>query len=121
MLLGRLGLEKARIPHADRHGLVWLDRGRLEVEDGCLRFVTVGGGSLKAGDYQIPHQSISIVLLGPGSSVTHVAPGEGLEGRMICSETFHSIPAGSTPARQRRSSPAGTESCMVHGNAGREA
>lgn len=73
MLIGRLGLEKARIPHADRHGLVWLDRGRLEVEDGCLRFVTAGGGELGAGDYQIPHQSLSIVLLGPGSSVTHDA------------------------------------------------
>lgn len=73
MLLGRLGLEKARIPHNDRHGLVWLDRGRLEVEDGCLRFVTAGGGELTAGDYQIPHQSVSIVLLGPGSSVTHDA------------------------------------------------
>ncbi|MGH6816801.1 MAG: CRISPR-associated endonuclease Cas1, partial [Hyphomicrobiaceae bacterium] len=72
MLLGRLGLDTARIPHADRHGLLWLDRGRLEVEDGCLRFVTVGG-ALKAGDYQIPHQSLSIVLLGPGSSVTHDA------------------------------------------------
>lgn len=73
MLLGRLGLEKARIPHADRHGLVWLDRGRLEVEDGCLRFITAGGGDLASGDYQIPHQSLSIVLLGPGSSVTHDA------------------------------------------------
>ncbi|MBU2090362.1 MAG: type I-E CRISPR-associated endonuclease Cas1e, partial [Alphaproteobacteria bacterium] len=73
MLSGRLGLEKARIPHADRHGLVWLDRGRLEVEDGCLRFVTAGGGELAPGDYQIPHQSLSIVLLGPGSSVTHDA------------------------------------------------
>ncbi|MCA1951550.1 MAG: type I-E CRISPR-associated endonuclease Cas1e [Hyphomicrobiales bacterium] len=73
MLLGRLGLEKARIPHTDRHGLVWLDRGRLEVEDGCLRFVTAGGGELAAGDYQVPHQSLSIVLLGPGSSVTHDA------------------------------------------------
>ncbi|MCW8309457.1 type I-E CRISPR-associated endonuclease Cas1e [Acidiphilium sp. PA] len=73
MLLGRLGLEKARIPHADRHGLVWLDRGRLEVEDGCLRFVTAGGGDLAPGDYQIPHQAISIILLGPGSSVTHDA------------------------------------------------
>lgn len=72
MLLGRLGLDTARIPHADRHGLVWLDRGRLQVEDGCLRFVTVGG-SLQAGDYQLPHQSISVVLLGPGSSVTHDA------------------------------------------------
>ena len=73
MLAGRLGLERARIPHADRHGLVWLERGRLEVENGCLRFVTAGGGQLAAGDYQIPHQAISIVLLGPGSSVTHDA------------------------------------------------
>ncbi|MEW5421163.1 type I-E CRISPR-associated endonuclease Cas1e [Amorphus sp. 3PC139-8] len=73
MLTGRLGLEKARIPHADRHGLVWLDRGRLEVEDGCLRFVTAGGGDLAPGDYQIPHQGVSIILLGPGSSVTHDA------------------------------------------------
>lgn len=72
MLLGRLGLDKARMPHADRHGLIWLDRGRLEVEDGCLRFVTAGG-ALEAGDYQIPHQSLSMVLLGPGSSVTHDA------------------------------------------------
>ncbi len=73
MLSGRLGLEKARLPHADRQGLVWLDRGRLEVEDGCLRFVTAGGGALGAGDYQIPYHAISIVLLGPGSSVTHDA------------------------------------------------
>jgi CRISPR-associated protein Cas1 len=73
MLAGRLGLEKARIPHADRHGLVWLDRGRLEVEDGCLRFITAGGGDLDPGNYQIPHQAVSIILLGPGSSVTHDA------------------------------------------------
>lgn len=73
MLLGRLGLDKARVPHADRHGLVFLERGRLEVVDGCLRFVCAGGGALDAGDYQLPHQSVSIVLLGPGSSVTHDA------------------------------------------------
>jgi len=58
MLHGRLGLERAHMPHADRHGLVWLDRGRLEVENGCLRFITAGGGALSAGDYQIPHQAI---------------------------------------------------------------
>jgi CRISPR-associated protein Cas1 len=73
MLHRRLGLDKARIRHADRHGLIWLDKGRLEVETGCLRFVTVGGGSLEAGDYQIPHESVSMILLGPGSSVTHDA------------------------------------------------
>ena len=30
MLRGRLGLETARIPHADRHGLLWLSRGRAD-------------------------------------------------------------------------------------------
>lgn len=70
MLAGRLGLDKARIPHVDRHGLLWLDRGRLEVEDGCIRFISAGG-SLPSGNYQIPHQTISIVLLGPGTTVTH--------------------------------------------------
>jgi CRISPR-associated protein Cas1 len=72
LLPGRLGLDTARIPHADRAGLIWLDRGRLEVEDGCLRFITAGG-TLAPGDYQIPHQSVSAVLLGPGGSVTHDA------------------------------------------------
>ena len=36
-------------------------------------------------------------------------------------ETFHRKPAGSTPARQRRSPPAGSECCMVDGNVHREA
>ena len=39
MLVGRLGSETARLPHADRHGLISLDRGQLTVEDGCLTFV----------------------------------------------------------------------------------
>jgi CRISPR-associated protein Cas1 len=78
MLVRRLGLEKARIPHADRHGLVWLERGRLEVEDGCLRFVTAGGGALAPGDYQIPHQAnggLGLATLGepPKDIVAHYA------------------------------------------------
>ena len=72
MLSGRLGLETARLAHADRHGLLWLDRGSLSVENGCLKFVTAGG-ALAKGDYQIPHQSISIILLGPGSNISHDA------------------------------------------------
>lgn len=72
MLKGRLGLEQSRIPHGDRHGLIWLDRGQLSVQDGCLKFVTAGG-TLAAGDYQIPHQSLSMILLGPGSTVSHDA------------------------------------------------
>lgn len=73
MLLGRLGLETARLPHADRHGLLLLDRGGLTVEDGCLRFASAGGGAVARGDYTIPHQSISLILLGPGSTVSHDA------------------------------------------------
>lgn len=72
MLKGRLGLEKARIPHADRHGLLWLSRGELCVIDGCLHLLR-GKDSLTPGMDQIPHQAVSMILLGPGSSVTHDA------------------------------------------------
>jgi CRISP-associated protein Cas1 len=73
MLRGRLGLETARIPHADRHGLLHLGFGNLMVENGCLRFVTAGAGEMAAGDYQIPFQGISLILLGPGTTVSHDA------------------------------------------------
>ena len=98
MLPGRLGLAVARVPHVDRHGLVWLDRGRLAVEDGCLHFVTTGGGELEPGDYQIPHQSISLVLLGPGTSITHDAlrilarHGCGLAAVGECGVRFYTAP-----------------------------
>jgi CRISPR-associated protein Cas1 len=73
MLEGRLGLDSARLPHADRHGLIYLDRGRLSVEFGALTFACAGGGSTPAGTYSIPHQSISLFMLGPGASVTQDA------------------------------------------------
>lgn len=72
MLKGRLGLETARIPHADRHGLLWLERGELCVIDGCLHF-SRGMETLTPQLDQIPHQAVSMILLGPGSSVTHDA------------------------------------------------
>jgi hypothetical protein len=59
MLRGRLGLEHARLPHADRHGLLYLERGALSVEDGCLRFVAAGSDLVVAGDYRIAHQALS--------------------------------------------------------------
>ncbi len=73
MLKGRLGLETARIPQADRHGLLWLARGNLTVEDGTLRFRTAGGGSLPPGDYAIPFQMVTAILLEPGTTVSHDA------------------------------------------------
>lgn len=72
MLKGRLGLETARIPHADRHGLIWLERGELCVIDGCLNFMA-GKDSLTPHILQVPYQAVSMILLGPGSSVTHDA------------------------------------------------
>ena len=73
MLKGRLGLARSRIPHSDRHGLTWLGRGTLYVEEGTLRFATAGGGELEAGDWAIPYQMVSCLLLEPGSSATHDA------------------------------------------------
>jgi CRISPR-associated protein Cas1 len=70
MLKGRLGLERAQIAHADRHGLLYLDRGVFTVIDGCLHFNS-GGGVLPVGDYQLPHQTLSSLLIGPGTSVSH--------------------------------------------------
>jgi CRISPR-associated protein Cas1 len=72
VLKGRLGLETARIPHVDRHGLLWLARGELCVVDGCLHFSS-GQDSLTPTLDQIPHQAVSMILLGPGGSVTHDA------------------------------------------------
>ncbi|MCZ0940662.1 MAG: type I-E CRISPR-associated endonuclease Cas1e [Caldilineaceae bacterium] len=77
MLRGRLGLETARIPHADRHGLLWLSRGALTVRNGTLRFErdspSDSKSPLESGQYGIPFQSLSMILLGPGSTVSHDA------------------------------------------------
>jgi len=70
LMHGRLGLAASRIPHADRHGLLWLEYGRLSVEDGTLRFVAAKSETLDAGDYAIPYQAVSMILLGPGTSLT---------------------------------------------------
>lgn len=71
MLAGRLGLETARVPHADRHGLLWLGRGNLVVQSGTLHFLAAGSLALPPGDYQIPFQEVSIILLGPGTTISH--------------------------------------------------
>lgn len=71
LLRGRLGLAGARIPQADRHGLLWLSRGNLYVEDGTLRFTAAGTEDIAPGDYAIPYQTVSMILMGPGTTVTH--------------------------------------------------
>ncbi len=72
-LRGRLGLETARVPQADRHGLLWLARGQLYVHDGTLRFRCAGFIDLDPGDYAIPYQLLSCIVLQPGTTVSHDA------------------------------------------------
>jgi CRISPR-associated protein Cas1 len=73
LLSGRLGLAEARVPYVDRHGLLWLSRGNLYVEDGTLHFRAAASENLDAGDYAVPYQGLSMVLLGPGTTVSHDA------------------------------------------------
>lgn len=51
----RLGLAKSRIPHADRHGLLWLSHGNLYVASGTLKFLAAESDESEAGDYAIPY------------------------------------------------------------------
>lgn len=110
-LRGRLGLESARVPQADRHGLLWLARGQLYVHEGTLRFRCAGFyEELEPGDYAIPFQLLTSLVLQPGTSLTHdvlrlcashgtgiVAVGEG------GTRFFASAPAGpNESARARR-------------------
>lgn len=77
MLKGRLGLETARIPHRDRAGLLWLSRGALTARDGTLSFErgpqVTENNPLQPGHHAIPFQAVSMILLGPGSTVSHDA------------------------------------------------
>jgi CRISPR-associated protein Cas1 len=73
VLKGRLGLETARVPQKDRHGVLWLSRGTLAVTNGTVHFVTPGFDDLPSGDYDIAYQTVNCIVLGPGSTVTHDA------------------------------------------------
>ncbi len=71
VLKGRLGLKTARVPYKSRHGLLWLTYGNVYIKDGALKFKTAGSKDLEAGTYGVPNQKISMLLLGPGSTITH--------------------------------------------------
>ncbi|WP_272010916.1 type I-E CRISPR-associated endonuclease Cas1e [Roseovarius sp. ZX-A-9] len=64
------------MPHADRAGCLYLARGALTARDGTLAFLqgpATEADALEPGDYAIPLQGVSIILLGPGSTVSHDA------------------------------------------------
>lgn len=104
MLKGRLGLETARIPQADRHGLMWLERGKLTVENGNLTFATAGTPELPQGTYQLPFQTISNLLIGPGTTVSHDAL------RLLARNGTGLIATGESGVRMYASMPFGADS-----------
>ena len=76
MLKGRLGIDSAKVPYKDRAGLLYLARGVLTARDGTLAFLqreATEADALSPGDYAIPLQGVSMILLGPGSTVSHDA------------------------------------------------
>ena len=76
MLKGRLGIDSAKVPHKDRAGLLYLARGALTAREGTLAFLqgeATEADALTPGDHAIPLQGVSMVLLGPGSTVSHDA------------------------------------------------
>ena len=76
MLKGRLGIDSAKVPHKDRAGLLYLARGALTAREGTLAFLqgeASEADALTPGDHAIPLQGVSMVLLGPGSTVSHDA------------------------------------------------
>ena len=76
MLKGRLGIDSAKVPHKDRAGLLYLARGALTSRDGTLAFMqgeATSADTLTPGDHAIPLQGVSMILLGPGSTVSHDA------------------------------------------------
>ena len=103
MLAGRLGLESAAVPHKDRHGLMWLGRGKLYVEDGTLHFTAAKQPDLEAGDYAIPFQMLSCLVLQPGTSVSHDAL------RLLARHGVDLVAAGRDGVRFYASLPAGPD------------
>ncbi len=101
MLIARLGLETARIPHADRHGLIWLEYGNLVVENGNLHFIAAKSNLFDAGNYAIPFQNISLFLMGPGTTVSHDAL------RLLCRHQCGLIAVGENGVRMYSSQPLG--------------
>jgi CRISPR-associated protein Cas1 len=107
MLRGRLGLETARIPQGDRHGLFWLGRGKLYVEDGTLRFATTGTERMTAGDYAIPFQMLNCILLEPGATVSHDAL------RLLARHGVGMVAIGEGGVRLYASMPAGPDASKL--------
>ena len=65
MFKGRLGIDSARVPHSERAGTLAFLQGEPTETD-----------ALVPGDHAIPLQGVSMILLGPGSTVYGILEDE---------------------------------------------
>lgn len=64
----------------DRHPYIYLEHGRLEVDDSSIKWISADNYVVR-----IPCAMISTLLLGPGTSITHAAvQAIGASGCIIC-------------------------------------
>lgn len=69
----RLGLAENKLPHADRHSLLHIRYCQVTVEDGRVQMTSAGSPELPAGVYALPYQTLSMLMLGPGCSISQDA------------------------------------------------
>jgi CRISPR-associated protein Cas1 len=69
MLKGRLGLDDTRVPQKSRNGLVYVERARVAIDTGLLVLIFDDAGER----IELPYQRINVLMLGPGTTVTHDA------------------------------------------------
>lgn len=53
---------------ADRYPFIYLERGRLEIDDSSLKWIDANGSVIR-----LPVATLNCLLLGPGTSITHEA------------------------------------------------
>ena len=53
---------------SDKYPFLYLERGRLEIDDSSLKWIDAEGNRVR-----LPVATIAAILLGPGTSVTHEA------------------------------------------------
>ncbi|NJO64220.1 MAG: hypothetical protein HC836_40425 [Richelia sp. RM2_1_2] len=71
IIKGRLGLESINLSHKFREPFFYIEHSQIFISSGCINFTTSGYDNLQPGTYQFPQQHISILLIGPGTSITH--------------------------------------------------
>lgn len=80
----------------DKYPFIYLERGRLEVDDSSVKWIDCEGYVIR-----LPCATINAILLGPGTSVTHeavkVLAASNCSVCWVGEDAFHFYAAGHTP------------------------